>query len=225
MIRMLISSFYNTIIDKEDAIPMSTMLEIDKLRNNNIIFIMSTNRTVEDVLYYNHDYPFIDYIIAYNGNCIYDVTKEKVLYQKYLTKKDINSITELFKDYKINYYKENNKVIKIEIEVSKKNCNLINKLNDLSFSKSIFIRNKKYFIEITSCDIINSITYLSKKLNVDSNEIVSVIGNLSEKEFISNIEKTYVVSNAPKELKTLTKNKTKSNNCCGVENIIKKYNK
>ena len=225
MIRMLISSFFNTIIDKEDAIPVSTMLEIDKLRNNNIVFAICTNRTVDDVLYYNHDYPFIDYIIAYNGNYIYDVNKEKVIYQKYLTKKDINNITELFKDNKINHFKENNKVIKIEIEVNKKECSLINKINNQNISTSIFIRNKKYFIEITSKSIINSITYLSKKLNIDSNEIVAVIGNLSEKELISTIDKTYVVSNAPKELKSLTNNKTKSNNCCGVENIIKRYNK
>ena len=68
MIRMLISSFYNTIIDKEDAIPMSTMLEIDKLRKKGILFSVCTNRDKDEVLYYNHDYPFMDYIIAYNGN-------------------------------------------------------------------------------------------------------------------------------------------------------------
>ena len=76
MIRMLISSFYNTLIDKEDAIPMSTMLEIDKLRNKGILFSVCTNKSKEDILYYNHDYPFIDYIISLNGCNIYDVRKD-----------------------------------------------------------------------------------------------------------------------------------------------------
>ena len=80
MKRMMISSFYNTLIDKEDAIPMSTMLEIDKLRKKGILFSVCTNRDKEDVLYYNHDYPFIDYIISFNGNYIYDIKNDKCTY-------------------------------------------------------------------------------------------------------------------------------------------------
>ena len=63
--RMFISSFYNTLINNEEAIPVSTMLEIEKLKNKGILFSVCTNRLKDDVLYYNHDYPFIDYIIKH----------------------------------------------------------------------------------------------------------------------------------------------------------------
>ena len=89
---------------------------------------------------------------------------------------------------------------------------------------SIFTYNKKYYIEISSSNIANAVKYLSTKLKLSPTDIASVIGNLSEKELIDNIENTYVVSNSPKELKKLTSKKTKSNNSKGVENIIKKYN-
>ena len=50
MRRMLISSFYNTLIDKEDAIPMSTMIEIDKLSNIDVyssIFTYNKKKYIE----------------------------------------------------------------------------------------------------------------------------------------------------------------------------------
>ena len=220
MIRMLISSFYNTIIDKEDAIPMSTMLEIDKLRKKGILFSVCTNRDKDEVLYYNHDYTFMDYIIAYNGNYIYDVNKKKKVYSNPLKKTIIKEIENIFKEYEFNYYKEDNKVYKLEIKVKKKEFNLLDKLDKLSIYSSIFTYNKEYFIEITSGSIIDGIN----KLKIPLNKIVSIIGNLSEKPLIKNIEKTYVVSNSPKELKESANYKTKSNNSKGVEQVIKKYN-
>ena len=224
MIRMLISSFYNTLIDKEEAIPMSTMLEIDKLRNKGILFSVCTNRDKDSVLYYNHDYPFIDYVIAYNGNYIYDVNKDKYLYKNPLNKSVVQEIEKLFKGNELNYYKEDNKVYKIEIKVKKNEFKLIDKLKNIDIKSSIFKYNKEYFIEITSSNITNAVKYLSTKLKLSPTDITSVIGNLSEKELIDNIENTYVVSNSPKEVKKLTSKKTKSNNSKGVENIIKKYN-
>ena len=39
MEKLVISSFYNCLIDKEDAIPLSTMLEIEKIRNHAIQYM------------------------------------------------------------------------------------------------------------------------------------------------------------------------------------------
>ena len=38
MLKMVSSSFYNTLIDKEESIPKTTMLEIDRIRKKNIFF-------------------------------------------------------------------------------------------------------------------------------------------------------------------------------------------
>ena len=55
MIKMITCSFYNTLIDKEDAIPLSTMLQIDKARQEKIKFTILTNRSSEELKYYNRD--------------------------------------------------------------------------------------------------------------------------------------------------------------------------
>ena len=46
MIRIVVSSFYNTLINLEEAIPTSTMLEIDRIRNtlDNISVNIQANR-------------------------------------------------------------------------------------------------------------------------------------------------------------------------------------
>lgn len=222
--RMFISSFYNTLINNEEAIPVSTMLEIEKLKNKGILFSVCTNRLKDDVLYYNHDYPFIDYIISLNGNYIYDVSKEKCIYKNSLNKSVIKKIESIFNDYEIIKYKEDNIIYKLEIKIKNKEQYLVDKLNDLDVYKSIFKLGKDYFIEVTKHSTYEGIIKLLDMLKIKNKETISVIGNLSEKELVNNIENTYVVSNAPKELKDLSTSKTKSNNFKGVENIIKKYN-
>ena len=92
MIKMVVSSFYNTLINEEDAIPTSTMLEIERIRQKGIIFTMCTNRQYQEILDYNKDFPFVDYIISLNGSLVYDVAKDKIIYQKKLTKTIINKI-------------------------------------------------------------------------------------------------------------------------------------
>ena len=229
MIRMVLSSFYNTLIDNEDAIPTSTMFEIDRIRHNNILFTISTNRLVKDVLYYNKDFPFIDYIISLNGSYVYDVNNNNCIYKKAIDKKEIYKIEELFT--KIKYYDENNsydnkdnleEILKIEIPISNKNK--IELLDKINVNYSILTINKKKYIEITSKDT-NPFIGLKKimyKENINSKEIVSIIGNQSDIEILKNIKKSYVISSSSKYFKGLDAQKTRSNNNKGVENIINK---
>ena len=221
MTRMVVSSFYNTLINKEEAIPTSTMLEIDRIRHNNILFVVITNRLLKDVLYYNNDFPFIDYIICLNGSIIYDVNNNKIIYEKSIDKKTISNIKEQYKNNKITYYTKDNyynelineDIYKIEIEVNKK---------DLNKNNSIFKYNNKFYIEINSTSIYDSLKVIMKKENIKQEEITTIIGNLSEKELINKIDNTYVVSNSMKELKELANNKTKSNDKKGLEQVIRR---
>ena len=228
MTSMILSSFYNTLINKEESIEASTIIEIDRLRRNNKLFTILTNRTYQEILYYNKDFPFIDYIVSLNGSIIYDVNKNKIIYKNSLSKEIINRVKELFPNKKIIYYLkdkekediDNDKVYKIEIEINKNERDLINILGN-NINKSIFNYNNKYYIEITNKSIIHSIEELIKKERINKNEIIAIIGNDSEKDITNIINKTYVVSNGTKSLKKSTKYKTKSNEERGVEQVLK----
>ena len=106
MIRIVVSSFYNTLIDYEEAIPTSTMLEIDRIRNNKVLFAISTNGNYKEILEYNKSYPFVDYIISLNGSYVYDVLNDKCIYKQKIAKVDVKKIYNSFKNYNINYYTE-----------------------------------------------------------------------------------------------------------------------
>ena len=77
MKKMIINSFYNTLIDKEDAIPLSTMLEIERIRKSGNKYVILTNRSAKELEFYNRDFPFIDYIISFNGNYVVDLENNK----------------------------------------------------------------------------------------------------------------------------------------------------
>lgn len=226
MIKMVASSFYNTLIDKEEAIPMSTMLQIDRIRNNDIKFTILTNRSHNELTYYNKDFPFIDYIVSFNGNYVIDINNNKTIYKNPLTSNKINNILEKYKENKILLYSEDSiyeketyngqTIYKIEIELKRKD------LNNLESDAITFKFNKKTYLEITESNDYKGLFKLLEILNIKDNELCTVIGNESEKILLTKISNTYIIGNSSKSLKAKTTKKTSSNNFKGVEKIIKK---
>lgn len=230
MIRIVVSSFYNTLIDYEEAIPTSTMLEIDRIRNNNILFTVSTNGTYKEILDYNKSYPFVDYIISLNGSYVYDVLNNKCLYKQKIAKVDIKKIYNSFKNYNIYYYTEdkilnnynetlNKDIYKIEIEdfsdinILSLNCNL-----------SVLEKNNKKYLEIISnkCNPYIALSKINEINNIKEKEVLVITGNDSDIELVKNITNSYIVNNASNNLKKIVKKKTSTNNEHGVEEVLKK---
>ena len=83
-------------INEEEAISQSTMLEIERIRKKGIIFVVATNRLYQEVLDYNTDFPFIDYIVSLNGSIVYDVQKRKIIHKKKMTEASIKNISKLY---------------------------------------------------------------------------------------------------------------------------------
>ena len=229
MIRIVVSSFYNTLINYEEAIPTSTMLEIDRIRNNKVLFTISTNGGYKEILDYNKSYPFVDYIISLNGSYVFDVLNNKCIYKQKIAKNDIKKIYNSFKNYKIKYYTEDNilnsynetlnkDIYKIEIE----NYSDIGILN-LNCNLSVLEKNNTKYLEIISnkCNSYIALDKINQLNNINNKEVLVIAGNDSDIELVNNITNNYVMSNASDTLKKLSKKKTSSNNEMGVEKVIK----
>lgn len=225
MIKMLVTSFYHTLIDDEESIPTSTMLELDRIRNNNTKITILTNGLLEDVLYYNHDYPFIDYIISLNGGLLLDVNKNKKVYGKAFTKQEIKKIANSFANKEVFYYSENKKyktipserVYKIAIKLSKKEAGIY-KIKE--YEQSIYIEEDNYYLELTKNTSWQMLKHLMNKKEINKEELLCIIQNDSEQEILDNISNTFILHNGLKSLKG--KRSSKTNNNKGVETIIKK---
>ena len=232
MKRMIINSFYNTLIDKEDAIPLSTMLEIERLRKSGNKFVILTNRSAEELSFYNRDFPFIDYIIAFNGNYVLDVENNKCLLDTKLREEDIELIKEIYPNHNKTFYSLDKSycedilctdVYKIEVELKPREVKKVELINNDYIKSSLFVYNKKTYLEITSAKSNNckAAELLMRLEEIKKTDVTAILGNDSEIDLLRHIKNSYVVSNA-KEIKKISTNKTKSNNAKGSENIIKK---
>lgn len=232
MKKMVINSFYNTLIDKEDAIPLSTMLEIERIRKSGNKFVILTNRSAEELAFYNRDFPFIDYIIAFNGNYVLDVENNKCLLDTKLREEDIELIKEKYPNHSKLFYSLDKSycedilctdVYKIEIELKPREAKKVELINNDYIKSSIFNYNKKIYLEITSAKSNNckAVEILMRLEEITKKDVITILGNDSEINLLKYIKESYVVSNA-KEIKKLATYKTKSSNAKGSENIIKK---
>lgn len=230
MIKMIVTSFYNTLINDEEAIPATTISEIERLRNKNIIFIVVTNGFYQDILDYNKDFPFVDYIVSLNGSYIYDVKKEKVIHKKKITQANLKKISKLA-DNNIKYYTgekyyttfseiENEDIYKVEIDTTKIDKKTISKLE---LNKSTLQINDKEYIEMTSskANTFTGVDQIALKNNISLAEILVIAGNDSDYSLVKNINNSYVVENSDASLKKLKRKITASNNEHGVEKILK----
>lgn len=237
MIKMIVSSFYNTLINKEEAISTDTMLEIERLRKKKIIFVVATNRMYKDVLEYNKDFPFIDYIISLNGSCLYDVIKGKEIYLKKISISNINKISKIVKDNKIDYYTSDNiyhtteeinnkNIYKIEIEIKdeQEEKKMIEEIKKLKVNTSFFFKNGKKYLEVTSyqSNMFTGADQIALKNNISLKEIITIGANESDLSLIQNIKNSYIMANSDSILKKVTKKRTKSNEEDGVKEILSK---
>lgn len=96
MYKLFVSDFDGTLIDSDEAIPLSTMIEIDRIRKLGVKFVVATGRILKSVLDYNRDFPFLDYIISCDGAYVYDVCNRKTIFKKPLGGSIIKKIKKLY---------------------------------------------------------------------------------------------------------------------------------
>ncbi len=135
MYKMVVCDFFGALINSEEAIPLSTMLELDRIRKNGVFFCITTNKSARTIIEYNKDFPFIDYVVAFNGSYVYDINKGKVIYDKGISVTRFKKIYKLFNKKDMCFY-------------TLDSCNYTGKYRDNDFSELIididdFIEEKK----------------------------------------------------------------------------------
>ncbi len=162
MYKILISDFEDTLIDNEDAIPLSTMLSLDKMRTCHIPFTVITNKSFKSILEYNKDFPFVDYIICMDGAYVYDAKESKVLIHKNIGISIIKKIQKNFALYNLCFYTLDwcNYTKK---EINKENQRKIGDFN--VFSK--FHKDNIFKIEIHTSSKKNQLSIISQLEEMD----------------------------------------------------------
>ena len=204
--KMLVCNF-DALIDKEEAITTSTMLEIDRMRKNGGLLVVTSTKELDEIIDYNYSFPFIDYIITYQGSLLYEVETGKVLYKKPISKEKIKEIEKV--EEKIEY-KNEVYIIKTSKEISS------SKYKNLNYYS---IKKEGYLSE---SDKLDALEILCKLKNIKLSEVISI--GLDDSDL--NIQmKTYGISmrNSNLKVKNISNYMTNSNNHNGVRDVIQKY--
>ena len=252
MYKILVCDFYDTLINKDEAIAIPTMLDIDKMRSK-ALFVVATSGLFRTIIDYNMSYIFSDYIISYNGAYIYDTNKDKAIYKKpigvtimrklskikasnvaFLTLNDMYFINKVKnKDYGVNisdiddfidfHMKD---VYEIRVFDSLDNLEkLKEKLSKLKVKYYLRSSGKEYYLEITS-DVVNKFEaskIILDKENIKVSEMVSIGCSSNDYELVKSAGCGVAIKNADTEIKKVAMYTTKKNNTSGVQEVIEKY--
>lgn len=192
MYKLLVSDFDGTLVGEELAISFPVVLAIDKIRREKkVLFTIATSRCLGDILYYNRDFSFLDYVVASNGAVVYDVNKEKILFKKSVLVSNVKKICNTFKDYDIYACRKDRKfrlvnledikdIYKIEI-VCKSDTDreeVISRLDNLNLKITCAKNyiNGTYYVDIVYEGInkFTGVEVICNKKKIDNREVVSI---------------------------------------------------
>ena len=252
MKKMLVSSFHDTLISKDESISLPTMLAIDKIRNNNILFVVATSSLIRTIIDYNDSYIFSDYIISYNGAYIYDMKKDKAIFKKNIPSTILKKLTKLkgndmafltlndtyyigkhynydfpieivdLEDF-LSFHKKD--VYEVIIHYKKKDLDEIIKYIK-QFNLNYFFRKKgkDTYIEIVYKDIdkYNSTKLICEKETVNPKNVISIGNGTNDYELVKNTIGN-CIKNGEKEIKKIANYVTHNEYSDGVKEVIEKY--
>lgn len=146
MIKMVSSNFFNTLVDSELSIPISTVLEIDQFRKKGGKFLVTTGTFLKAILDYNRDISFVDYIISCNGAYIYDCNLDKVIYKKNISASIVKKIKKLYGDFEMVFYTIDNSYL-----LSNKDLNVSDDYSFIDDFNDFYFKNKNNIYKIEIC--------------------------------------------------------------------------
>ena len=222
MYEMVVSAFDNILINDEEAISYDKMLEIDRIRNKKIKFTIATSRCLGDILYYNKDFFFIDYVIASNGALVYDVGKEKIIFKKCVPVTSIRKIYNKFnyldiygsrmnRKFKITNLDDIRDIYKLEIVCgSLDNAKKVKKELDLLKLKincSYQYLSGMYYIDIVNekIDKFFGLEKICQKIDIKINKVVAFGNYYNDISLVKNVGMGIASKGSIKEIKDVAK--------------------
>ena len=287
MYKLVAIDLDGTMLNSYGIVTENTKKIIKKAIENGIEVIIASGRPIDSVKAIAKEIGSENYFIAGNGALVYDMKKNQVIYEKYMSKQKVLEIIKICEEnsisynvyteksilatnlkYNVLYYhkenlkKEENKrtIINIVTDMYKYIQDTDEKFLKITIcddSKAIFnsiirkLRNigeievldvshisrkvikqgteditiEYYYTEISLKDVDkwNAIEYLSEKLNIKKEEIITIGDNINDKKMIQNAGIGIVMEGSTPTVIKEADYVTNSNNEEGVAKAIEKF--
>lgn len=194
MYKLITIDLDGTLLNKYGEVTEFTKKIIKQITAKGILVVLASGRISESVLSIAKEIGANKYYISGNGSILYDMQKDKILYENYLNKEKVLEIIELCEKNSIYYniYTENSVIAKslnynvafYNYENSKKSND---KKTDINIVENVYDYIKKLntnkFLKITICDESKSVfSSILRKIKGISNIDVLEVSHMSQKK-------------------------------------------
>ena len=180
MYKLVAIDLDGTLLDQNEEVTRNTKKTIKKLIDEGIEIVIASGRPIDSIKAIAKEIGCKNYFIAGNGALIYDIQKDEIIYEKYMSKEKILELIKLCEENSINYnvYMESTilaKEIKYNVlyyhkenlkkeESKKTRINIVNDMYE-------YVKQEKdaKFLKMTVCDenpiVFKNVLKKLKKIN------------------------------------------------------------
>ncbi len=243
MVKIIFSDFDETMLNyysKKNYFDDMQVNILKKIQEKEIIFCIVTGRNVHFFDQFPEILPHVNYILASNGSCIYDVKDKKFIYQKYIGEQEVvilfdyikkNGFDIYFNSNGFQIYHDNIVSYKIceQVILSFKDIYLERVLDDIKNIPCVVYNNicrhdDRYTIDVNDSSVSkgNAIKYLCEYLNIDKDDTIGFGDSNNDVSMFNEVGKSVSVENGTDRIKTLANYVTLSSREAGIFKYIDK---
>ncbi len=246
MFKVIFSDFDETLLNYHSDKNYFDDYQVDvlkRIKDRGILFCIVTGRNVDFFNQFSNIITYVDYILASNGSCIYDVKNKKFIYQKFIGEQEVVKLFDYIEEKKMDmFYNSLGKQIYNEKIVDLKTCEQVILSFDSDYLEEVLsdIQNipyvaynnicrhgDRYTIDVNDSSVSkgNAIKYLCDYLDVDTEDTVGFGDSDNDVSMFSVVGKSISVSNGTDKIRTLANKVILSSEEMGVfkyidENIL-----
>ena len=240
MVKIIFSDFDETMLNyhsNKNYFDNYQIAVLKKVKEAGIKFCIVTGRPVDFFDQFPSILPYVDYILASNGACIYDMSSKKFIYQKFMKKDSVLLLYDYIKKHDMDmYYNSFGKQIYNEKIVNYDTCEQlilsfkdylledvlddIKEIPDVSYN-NICRHGDRYTVDVDNDGVSkgNAVEYLCNYLKIDKDDTICFGDSDNDVSMFSSVGKSISVSNGTDRIRTLANKITLSS----AENGIFKY--
>ena len=244
MVKIIFSDFDETLLNYHSDKKYFDDYQADvlrRIREQGIEFCIVTGRNAFFFHQFSNILPYVSYILASNGSCIYDVKNKKFIYQKFIGVQEVSLLLDYINQHHYNmYYNSLGEQIYNGDHVNLQSCeqiilsfhesNLENVLEDIKEIPYVNYNNicrhgNRYTIDVNNYLVSkgNAVKYLCDFLDVDLNDTIGFGDSDNDVSMFEMVGKSIAVGNATDKMKTLASAITLSSEENGVFRYIDRY--
>ena len=247
MVKVIFSDFDETMLNyhsEKNYFDSKQISILKKLKENDIIFCIVTGRNVHFFDRFPEILPYVSYILASNGSCIYDVKNKSFIYQKFIGEQEVVTLLDYIKEQKFDmFYNSNGVQVSDSENVDYKSCEQVilsfqdiyleSVLEDIKSIPYVVYNNicrhdDRYTIDVNDSSVSkgNAVKFLCDYLEIDKDETIGFGDSDNDVSMFYQVGKSVSVENGSDRIKTLANHITLSSEESGIfkyieENILK----